>query len=161
MTLSYHFARVVLPVPHLIQHDKGDCLVACAAMVLGYASITYSYRKLTSLLATTRYGTVFSHLSNLSKAGFQFAVDQGGFTELHSLLLQNRPVIIAVQTGELPYWRDLQILEDVPHAVVLVGLDNETAFVNDPAFEEAPFALPISELDLARIEHDERYAFLK
>jgi len=55
-------------------------------------------------------------------------------------------VIVSVRTGELPYWE-----EDVPHAVVVVGIDTatEVAYVNDPAFEHAPIAVPVGDFVLA------------
>lgn len=160
MNLYPHFTRVILPVSHLVQQTKADCLVACTNMILGYAGKAYNYDKLANLLDTKAHGTVFSHLLRLNKLGFNFTVKEGGFDELHQLLQQNRPSIIAVRTGDLPYWRDVSEPEDVPHALVLIGLDGGIAYVNDPAFVDAPIEVPINELDLARIEQDERYAFL-
>jgi len=160
MTLSSHFARIILPVPHLTQQAKSDCLVACASMVLGHAGKTYSYRKLANSLDTRTHGTVFSHLRRLSKLNINFTLKKGDFDELHSQLHQNHPCILAVRTGELPYWRDLSEPEDVSHALVLIGLSGNIAYVNDPAFEDAPIEVAISELDLARLEHDEQFAFL-
>lgn len=160
MKLSYQFSRIILPVPHLVQQAKVDCLVACTAMVLGYIGRTYNYRKLANALDTGNYGTVFSHLLHLNKLAINFTIKKGDLNELHRLLHQNHPCILAVRTGELPYWRDLSEPEDVAHAVVLIGLAGDVAYVNDPAFEDAPFEIAISELDLARLEHDERFAFL-
>lgn len=114
MNLSPHFTRVILPVSHLVQQTKADCLVACTNMTLGYAGKAYNYGKLANLLDTKAHGTVFSHLLRLNKLGFNFTVKEGGFDELHQLLQQNRPSIIAVRTGELPYWRDISEPEDVP-----------------------------------------------
>ncbi|MFN8493046.1 MAG: papain-like cysteine protease family protein [Caldilineaceae bacterium] len=160
MKPSYQFSRIVLPVPHLMQQAKADCLAACAAMVLGYTGRIYNYRKLTSALDIRSHGAVFSHILRLDKLGINFTLKTGGFNELHNLLRQNHPCILAVRTGELAYWRDLPKPEDVSHAIVLIGLAGDTAYVNDPAFEDAPFTVSIGELDLARLEHDERFAFL-
>lgn len=160
MNLLYQFSRIILPVPHLTQQAKGDCLVACAAMLLNYMRRQYSYRKLANSLETRSHGTVFSHLLHLNKLGINFTLNKGDFNELYSLLHQNRPSILAVRTSELAYWRDLPEPEDVSHAVVLVGLAGDTAYVNDPAFDNAPLTVTISEFDLARLEHDERFAFL-
>ncbi|MDY7076543.1 MAG: hypothetical protein SXV54_06415 [Chloroflexota bacterium] len=60
--------------------------------------------------------------------------------------LERAAIIVSVRTGELPYWED-----DVPHAVVVVGIDTATGivYVDDPAFERAPIAVPVGDFMLA------------
>ena len=53
-------------------------------------------------------------------------------TRVRDALEGDIPPIIFVTTGELPYWDD-----DTAHAILLVGLDDMTALINDPAFDEA------------------------
>lgn len=64
--------------------------------------------------------------------------------ELQQWIAQRIPVILLVDTAQLPYWS-----RRTAHAVVLVGLDGSTAYVNDPAFATAPLALPFNDLLLA------------
>ena len=64
--------------------------------------------------------------------------------ELQSWIAQRIPVILLVDTAQLPYWS-----RRTAHAIVLVGLDGSTAYVNDPAFATAPLALPFNDLLLA------------
>jgi len=39
-------ATPILPVPHLPQRKQGECLAACAAMMLNYLGHSVSYDKL-------------------------------------------------------------------------------------------------------------------
>jgi hypothetical protein len=59
--------------------------------------------------------------------------------------------IVFVQTQFLDYW-----VENSPHAVVLVGIDEEhVVYLNDPAFEIAPQIASIDGFLAAWIEMDE------
>jgi hypothetical protein len=49
------------------------------------------------------------------------------------LLTYGWPCLAAVDTGELPCWQS-----SVGHVVVLVGMDDESVYLNDPALPEAP-----------------------
>jgi hypothetical protein len=53
-------------------------------------------------------------------------------------------LILLVDTAQLPYWS-----HRTAHAVVLMGLDDSTAYVNDPAFDTAPLTIPLGDLLLA------------
>lgn len=130
-------------------------------MLLDYAGKPQNYGKLASLMLTKSHGTAFSNLLFMENLGVKVAIRSGGFDGLFQLLCRNRPCILSVQTGELPHWRKPILLEDVPHALLLTGLDGRFAYINDPAFQIAPIMIEIAELDLARIDHDERYAFLE
>jgi len=44
--------------------------------------------------------------------------------------------------------------------VVVVGLDDNFIYVNDPAFPDAPIQIERGEFDLAWLEWDEKYAVL-
>jgi hypothetical protein len=39
----------LLPVPHHLQRSDGDCLAACAAMVLAYLGVSVDYDRLLRL----------------------------------------------------------------------------------------------------------------
>ena len=60
-----------------------------------------------------------------------------------------------MQTGQLPYWT-----EDVPHAVVVIGMSGSEVYLNDPAVVQAPLAVPLGDFDLAWLERDELYAVI-
>jgi len=40
--------RVILTVPHVQQRQLGECLAACAGMMLSYLGLAVSYDQLTS-----------------------------------------------------------------------------------------------------------------
>lgn len=55
----------------------------------------------------------------------------------------------------MPYRND-----DTGHVLVLVGIDDESVFVNDPEYAESPLRVPIGDFDLAWLEHNEKYAVI-
>lgn len=58
------------------------------------------------------------------------------------------PIIVAVNTSELTsYWQTA-----VAHAVVVVGMDHEFIYVNDPALDDGPQRITVAEFDLAWLE---------
>ena len=70
-------------------------------------------------------------------------------------MTNNQPAIIFLKTSQLPYWG-----EATDHAVVLVGMDNQFAYLNDPVFTNAPISVPIGDFDLAWLERDEFFSIL-
>ena len=64
--------------------------------------------------------------------------------------------LVFVLTGDLPYWN-----ENTAHVMVAVGIDNESIYVNDPAFENAPQFIPLDYFLLAWSEFDHRCAIIK
>jgi ABC-type bacteriocin/lantibiotic exporter with double-glycine peptidase domain len=147
---------VLLSVPHLQQPRDGDCLPACAYMVLAYIDKRIYYWRLRWLLGTQSFGTPFFHLRRLERLGITVEGQaRGTLILLHQHLLQNRPCIVSVQTENLPYWP-----HNTLHAVVVVGIDDRSVYLNDPEFPEAPIAVPVGDFDLAWLAEDERYAIL-
>jgi len=125
---------VMLTVPHLQQSKNGECLATCTAMILSYANHPYH---LGQLLKTLRIqpemGAPFSNIVNLEQLGLLVGYRQEGALEtLYRLLTQGWPCLIAVDTGELPYWQS-----SAGHVVVLVGMDGEHVYLNDPVLHEA------------------------
>jgi hypothetical protein len=50
-----------------------------------------------------------------------------------------------VRTSELPYWD-----EDTPHAVVVIGMDDSSIYLLDPAYpDEIPVAVSLGDFSLA------------
>ena len=125
-------------------------MVACAAMVLRYLEIPFRYERLYKLLETERHGTVFSKLQNLRALHVSTQVQEGDFAQIVEMLAVGLPVIVAVNTGELrSYWQSA-----VAHAVVIVGMDNEFVYINDPALDDGDKRVSLAEFDLAWLEMD-------
>jgi ABC-type bacteriocin/lantibiotic exporter with double-glycine peptidase domain len=147
--------KILLPVSHHKQQGDGDCLAACAAMVLEFFDRAIDYQRLLALLKVANYGAPAGNIRNLSQLGLSVTysvIDLGGLLRL----LQNGiPAIIFLRTGDLPYWQ-----YQTDHAVVAVGFDDsaQTIFFNDPYFDEAPIAVPLSDFELAWLERDYHYA---
>jgi len=75
--------------------------------------------------------------------------------ELELRIAQGQPCIVFLDTAELPYWSEATF-----HAVVVVGMDDEYIYVNDPAFDEAPQRITWGDFDLAWIEEGYYYAVI-
>ncbi|MDM8532638.1 cysteine peptidase family C39 domain-containing protein [Anaerolineales bacterium HSG25] len=144
---------VTLPIPHIQQRGSGDCLAACAAMVLTYLGLPTAYEQLLKLLQVKWFGTSSANIRQLEKLGLTVIYKQGTLEELHNHLTNKRPCVAFVRTSELPYWN-----ETGDHAVVVIGLDSDYIHLNDPAFAEAPIRVSHGDFDLAWLERDEVYA---
>lgn len=148
---------VLLSVDHIQQRVRGECVAACAAMILNRLGLPVDYNRLIKLLRVTVAGTPSFRVLDLEILGIRVIYKQGSFQEMHEHLSQNRPCMAFVFTGELPHWD-----EATSHAVVVVGLNDDTVYVNDPAFPDAPIPVAKGDFDLAWLERDEYYAtFLK
>lgn len=146
---------VRLSVPHIPQHKDGECVAACAAMLLDYMGVSASYNQILKLLGTEWFGTFASQIRKLESLKLTVIYQRGTFEDLHHHLSNNHPCIAFVMTEELPYWN-----EERSHAVVVAGLDDDLIYLNDPAFHDAPKAVSRGDFDLAWIKWDEMYATL-
>jgi len=145
-----------LSVPHYKQSRDGQCLPTCARMVLAYLGQDLDEARLARLLRTRPFGTPADHIRLLSASGYFVVFDRGTEFDLCRYLDQGLPCIIFLKTSALPYWK----VEDA-HAVVLIGMTGETAFVNDPAFDDAPQVIPLEHFLLAWSEFDYEYAVIQ
>jgi len=147
---------ILLPVPHRQQQDRGECLVACAVMTMSYIDIPIPYKRLFTLLQVKkRVGAFAPNIRKLERFGIRVIYQQGTLDELYDHLANNRPSIAFVKTGELPYWN-----VSTYHALVVIGLDEEFVYLNDPAFAVAPMQVSHGDFELAWQERDEYYAAL-
>lgn len=145
----------LLPVPHQQQHHDGDCLAACAAMVLAYLKQPVDYGRLLLLLQIKSYGAPASNIRLLAQLGLTVSYGITDMAGLESMLVSEQPVIVFVRTGELPHWD-----YSSDHALVVVGYDPDSVYVNDPHFADAPLAVPRGDFELAWLERDYYYAFV-
>lgn len=147
---------ILLPIPHQRQVETADCLPTCAAMVLAYLRQDISYRRIQNLLKTKSFGTPGHHLRLLADLGLHVLYREGSMDELRFHLANGDPCIVLVRTTELGYWNST-----TDHALVVVGCDDHTIFVNDPAFDSYPMAVPLVEFELAWMAFDYRYGCLQ
>ncbi len=126
-------------------------------MVLDYIGKPVNYDRLLRLLRIdSEYGTPASNASNLTELGVEVLYGRGTLEDIRGHLAADRPSIAFVNTGELPYWD-----EATGHAVVVVGLDDEKVYLNDPAFNSAPQIISHGDFLLAWLEADEYYAVIR
>lgn len=125
-------------------------------MVLTYHHIRFNYRRLwKTLRIQSGVGTSFSNIQALKHEGITVLYQRGSIPDLYAFLGKHQPVIVPVKTRELPYWK-----EQTDHAVVVVGMDNQFIYLNDPAFSTIPMQVSHGDFDLAWLERDEYYAVL-
>ena len=145
----------LLDIPHSLQEEEAGCLAASVQMALGYLGIHKTKADLNRLLGLTSIGTPYSNLRRLGQLNVTVTMQAGDETIVRGAIDENQPVIVFVMTGDLPHW-----LDNTSHAVVLVGYDETTVFLNDPAFDEAPQSVAWNEFMLAWSEQDFMCAFI-
>ncbi len=144
-----------LSVPYLRQRQEGECVVACAMMLLKHLGVSVEYDHLLRLFGTQHFGTFSSQIRKLESLNLIVIYKHGTFDELAEHLANNRPCIAFVMTGELPYW-----IDNTSHAVVVVGLDDDFIYLHDPDFKQ-DIQVPRGDFDLAWLKWDEYYATFK
>ncbi len=144
---------LLLPVSHRQQSQSSDCLATCAAMLLAYLHVPFNYDHLLRLLRVRAFGTQFSNLRYLESLGLSVVVEQGTIETLGWHLERALPSIVFVNTGLLSYWQ-----EQTGHAVVVLAIEGEQIYLNDPMFADAPKVIPLTEFEAAWIEQDQQYA---
>ena len=149
--------KLLLPVTHWTQPQRADCVAACAKMILDYIGQSVNYDRLLRLLRIDpEFGTVARNILRLSELGVDVLYTRGTVDDIRDHLANGRPCIAFVNTGELPYWN-----ESTGHAVVVVGIDEQNVYLNDPAFADAPKAVLHGDFLLAWMEVEEYYAVIR
>ncbi len=136
-----------LSIPHIQQRHNGECLAACVNMVCSYLKKPIDYNRLVKLLRIQKeLGTPFTQVQNIQTLGIEVNYQEyGALNELYNLLCGGWPSIVGLKTNELPYWKKV----NVQHAVVVVGMDADHVYLNDPAFPNAPVRVLLGDFDLA------------
>jgi uncharacterized protein YvpB len=104
-------------------------------------------------------------MDRLRSWSFRVEYSRGNLETLRQHLEAGRPIIVPVDTELLPYWvtrRDVSAAEQITdHAVVVVGMDEENIYVNDPDFEAAPQAVELGRFYDAWQHFALRYAVIR
>jgi len=124
-------------------------------MVLEHLKRPIDYDRLLRLLQIKSYGAPASNIRLLTQLDFSVTYGVTDMAGMENMLTQGHPVIIFVHTGELPYWN-----YNSDHALVVVGFDENSTYVNDPYFLDAPLAVSKGEFELAWLERDYYYALI-
>ena len=147
--------KKLLAVFHLRQPAESGCVPTSVQMVLDYLGRKESYQRLAEVLGARSFGTPAENVLFLNQIDVHVIFAELSLPEIESHLQQDHPVIAFVSTADLPYW---QI--DTDHAVVVVGMDEHSAYLNDPYFDDAPKQVPRSAFELSMIRFDYRCAVL-
>ncbi len=147
--------KVLLEVPHQPQRHDGDCLAACAAMLLAYLKRPLDYAQLLKLLRIKPYGAPASNIRLLATLNLDVVYSKTDMVGLESMLHLGHPVIVFVRTGELPYWT-----YNTDHAIVVTGCDEATIYLNDPYSPDYPLLVPRGDFELAWAEREYTYALI-
>jgi hypothetical protein len=124
-------------------------------MLLAYAGLDIPYQRLLRILNVQWFGTSGRSLYRLSQVGVEVTYREGAMTTLKEIIESGRPCITLVRTKTLPYWS-----YSTDHAVVIVGMDGDNVYLNDPAFVQHPMHVTKERFELAWMEFDYRYCML-
>lgn len=145
----------LLSLTHQKQQGDGDCLAACASIVLSFLGLSIDYDTLLQRLRVKAHGAPAGNIRLLAAFNLNVSYSSTDMNGLEALLQQGQPVIVFVRTGELPYWN-----YSTDHALVVAGFDETHVFVHDPYFEHTPISVSKGDFELAWLEHDYHYAVI-
>ncbi len=147
--------KLSLPIPHFKQAKTNTCLPASARIVLAHLGHSIDEATLERLLETKPFGTPVRNIQRVSTFGFSVSFASSSLVNLRAALAEGNPVIVFVMTGNMKYWR-----LNVAHALVVVGIDDEKIYLNDPWFDKAPQVCSIDEFLAAWAEFDHLAAII-
>ncbi|MCP4362901.1 MAG: hypothetical protein GY796_33265 [Chloroflexi bacterium] len=81
---------------------------------------------------------------------YQVKVGELSRTDLERNLRKNQPVIVRLWTVMLDYWN-----VETSHVVAVIGFDEDSVYLNDPAFSSAPQKVTWDGFLAAWAEYDE------
>ena len=145
--------KTLLAVSHLRQQAESDCLPVCVQLVLCYLDRSVPYEDLVRLLGTRWFGTPSENILRLEQLDIQVTLRELSLAEIEAALIRQEPVIAFVATADLPYW-------PIASDHVVVGIDEQFVYVNDPYFADAPQSVRRPSFELAQQRFDYRCALL-
>ena len=148
--------RILLTVSHLQQQTEADCLPVCAQMVMTNLGFAVSYSELINLFDTKSFGTPFRNIKRLEQLGASVTIEHLALAEIEANLLARIPVVACVHTADLGYWS-----RAVDHVVVVVGVDENQVYVNDPSLSTGQQPVPHTEFELAQLHYDNLCAIIQ
>jgi hypothetical protein len=151
-------SKPFLPVPHRTEAFVGGCLPACCEMALAYCGISETQAVIASHIRhISGAGTPTRYITRLASLGVKVVWHEFGIVaDLQPVLATHSIPIVFLRTGELPYWDN-----DTPHAVVVIGIEAGTVYVNDPAFSKSPIPVANGDFQLAWDEFDGQWASIQ
>jgi uncharacterized protein YvpB len=147
--------KTLLAVSHLRQQAESDCLPVCIQMALSYLGRSVPYADLVRLLGTRWFGTLSENILRLEQIDIQVTLRELSLAEIEAALIRQQPIIAFVTTADLPYWPTAS-----DHVVVIVGIDEQFVYVNDPYVAEAPQSVSRPSFELAQQRFEYRCALL-
>ena len=94
-------------------------------------------------------GTFAEDVIHLSRLGFVVNLGSSSLAELKAAINADKPVIAFLHTDALSYWT-----VGSAHALVVIGYDDASLYVNDPYFDDAPIKVPLDEFMAAWTQTD-------
>lgn len=119
-------------------------------MGLDYLGRSKSREFLRELLGTRWFGTPAANILRLQQLGLRVTLDEIPRAGIAGHLAHGLPVIAFISTADLSYWT-----VDTDHAVVVVGMDENSVYLNDPYHtdETQPVTHAAFELSQLRFNH--------
>jgi hypothetical protein len=129
-------------------------------MVLAYLGLSSSQASLGQRMGTRPHiGTPHRYITQLRTAEVDVLyAANGSLATLRTYLEHGLPIIVFVQTAELPYWQGHR----ARHALVVIGTEKNdiSVIILDPYMPPDPIAVPQGDFLLAWEEMDATYAVL-
>lgn len=90
--------KVLLPVSHLKQKGDGDCLAACAPMVLEFIDRGIDYSHVAQLLKIRIFGAPASNIRLITQLGLSVTYSVTDVDGLFKMLDNGQPVIWSISS---------------------------------------------------------------
>jgi len=148
--------KCFIELQHLKQSKEYTRVPTSVSMVLRYYEDQQTESELEDLLNCTLYGTTAQSVMSVTRLGYNVDLRYSSLEELQAYLEDGYPTIAFVRTGELDYWQN-----DYPHAIVVVGYDEDFIYINDPYFDDAPQKTKVDKFQLAWRKTKNRLAIIK
>ena len=124
-----------LSVPHFTQEHPTSCVSAAVRMALAFLGIERTELQIRNVLEWDDEGTRVLNIDLIEESNLEVLVESDvmDVNSIRRTLDAGVPMIVGVWTAALPYWS-----RDRPHAVVVIGYDDDSVYLNDPKFPDAP-----------------------